>query len=162
MNDLKNEYVYLLLAALDAKTKEEAWQIMNATSILYHPTDDHVFNNLYAAVAMELTRLDTVNEFTYQELFKRNYNKLNKGEIINRKNNKTDIPDAWVKRNNEYIPVEVKQYKFNNKALEQLQRYIKVYKCKKGIAVAQELDVNIPDNIEFISIKELQDLDEIN
>ena len=147
---------YLLSKALEAKSKDEAWKIMNMASILFHSSNDNVFNNLYGAVAMEITRCNDLNEFKYHKLFKQVYNKLNKGVIVNRKNNTTDIPDAWVKRDNEYIPVEIKKYKFDNKALEQLNRYINTYKCKYGIAVAQELSVPLPNNIEFISIDELK------
>lgn len=35
-------------------------------------------------------------------------------------------------------------------------RKIEAYKCKHGIAVAKSLTVKIPDNIIFVSIKELE------
>ena len=56
------------------------------------------------------------------------------------------------------IPVEVKYGKFDKKALKQLERYMKVYKCKMGIAIGNNLEVNIPENIKFVFISEIKEV----
>ena len=50
------------------------------------------------------------------------------------------------------IPVEVKVHDFNNSDLRQLNRYIKAFNCKEGIAIAPKVKegVVIPQNISFV------------
>lgn len=90
-------------------------------------------------------------ELYYQGLFKKNINKcIPNAKIINKKVIDKNYPDAWVAIGEEELPVEMKRDKFNEKALQQLQRYIKVYQTNRGIAVAPKLSVSLPDNIIFI------------
>ena len=49
---------------------------------------------------------------------------------------------------------------FDGKALKQLERYMKVYKCEKGIAVGRTLNVKLPQNIEFVFLSELEGVNE--
>jgi CRISPR/Cas system-associated exonuclease Cas4 (RecB family) len=121
---------------------------------LYHAQDDKAFNTLYGAVAMEITRDYNVDEYTIQEAFKENIDKIfnKKAKLIKRKNNLRHIPDAWIQLENEDIPVEVKLSDFDNKALKQLKRYMTFYKCKKGIAVGKKYTANKEENITFIPI----------
>ncbi len=70
--------------------------------------------------------------------------------IVYRKNDKRHIPDFWIKGNETYIPVEIKLHKFSPRHLQQLLRYMNVYDCAQGIAVALELNCNLPSNINFI------------
>ena len=114
---------------------------------------------LYTIVHMALILLIRNNEETeYQihSLFKEKYSKLYDGKIVNHKNNPKHIPDAWVLKDDEYIPVEMKLYDFDDKALNQLNRYINFYNCKHGIAVGSKCTVELPENIQFISIDELK------
>ena len=99
------------------------------------------------------------NEFHWQQVFKDVYPKIKNVEIVDRKHDGRNIPDAWVKDKEEYIPVEVKLQHFDKSALNQLQRYMRAYKCSKGIAVAEKLTVELPENISFISHKDLMDAD---
>lgn len=92
------------------------------------------------------------------KLFEDVFSKLNKGAIVKKTNDPKHIPDFWVKQGEEYIPVEVKLHNFNVSALKQLTRYMDFYKCKHGMAVGSKLTVDLPKNIEFISIKELAEL----
>lgn len=147
----------LLALACEEDDKNEAWKIMNVASTLYHPLDDCTFNSLYGAVAMEITRHSIKREFYYQDLFNKNYSKVRKGKVVKNKCNGKDIPDSWVFRDGHLIPVEVKLNSFDKKALKQLNRYIKVYGCKYGIAVANKLTTELPKEIEFISHNELTD-----
>lgn len=144
----------LLACAIHASTEKEAWEIMNMASRLYHRQDDVVFNTLYGASAMEITRNYSINEYTIQRGFKENIDKIfnGKAKLIEKKNNNRHIPDVWIELENEEIPVEVKLDKFDNKALKQLERYMKFYNCNKGIAVAKSYTASSKDNIIFISI----------
>ncbi len=99
------------------------------------------------------------NEFHWQQVFKDVYPKIKNVEIVDRKHDGRNIPDAWVKDKEEYIPVEVKLKHFDKSALNQLKRYMRAYNCNKGIAVAEKLTVELPENISFISHKELKDAD---
>lgn len=146
----------LLAIACDEEDEDKAWEIMHITSMIFHPLDDKVFNSLYGAVAMEITREFHKNEFYYQELFKRNFSKIRKGKVIKNRNDGHNIPDAWVESNGYIIPVEVKLKSFDVRALEQLKRYMKAYGSEKGVAVARELSVEIPNNIDFIPFSELE------
>lgn len=146
----------LLALAVDAETEEEAWEILHVASILFHPLDDPYFNSLYTASVTEVVWSHRKNEFTYQDMFKRNYSKIGKGKVVNLKTDGHNIPDAWIRRGDYILPVEVKLNGFDDKALKQLERYMKVYKCEKGIAVGRTLNVKLPRNIEFVFLSELE------
>lgn len=150
----------LLAMAYDEDNKEKAMELLNVASIIFHPQDDEVFNTLYGTVAMAIAQNFSKNEFYYQKLFKENYSKIRKGQVIKNKNDGHNFPDAWVEENGYIIPVEVKLRKFDPKALKQLLRYMKAYGSLKGIAVARELSVKLPHNIEFISFSELEAVNE--
>lgn len=77
-------------------------------------------------------------------------------KLIRKKNNSKHIPDAWVEQDGEEIPVEMKLNDFDAKALKQLRRYINVYKKNKGIAIGRKLTVELPSDIRFISLEELE------
>lgn len=150
----------LLALAVDAETKEEAWEILHVASKLFHPLDDPYFNSLYTASVTEVVWSHRKNEFTYQDMFKRNYSKIGKGKVVNLKTDGHNIPDAWIRRGDYILPVEVKLNGFDGKALKQLERYMKVYKCEKGIAVGRTLNVKLPQNIEFVFLSELEGVNE--
>lgn len=100
---------------------------------------------------------DKPNEFHIHKLAKQNLSKVITGlEIIEKNNNPKHQPDLWAKRGNEEIPVEIKLNGFNSKALNQLKRYMKFYECNQGLAIGESLDTELPKNIQFISIKELE------
>ena len=72
------------------------------------------------------------------------------GVIVTHKDNPKHKPDAWIDRNGELIPVECKLHDFDTKALKQLTRYMTFYHTEHGIAVARNLTVKLPNNIEFV------------
>lgn len=147
---------YILSNALN-KDRREAMEFMSLASKLYHPADCDAFNELYSAVAYRVTYETTKDEFYWQEEFKNNINYIiPNSKIVNKKSNGRDIPDAWVDVNGLLIPVEVKLGGFNIKAKKQLMRYMKAYNCGMGIAVAQELTTELPENILFISHKTIE------
>ena len=154
-NRLVTQYDLLAIAA-SCEDKAEAWEVMNAASIVFHPLDDATFNELYGCVAMEIARTHKTDEFYYQDLFRKRYQNIRPGEVVNNKNNGKDIPDAWVVRDGHLIPVEVKLGKFDAKALKQLRRYMSAYASDSGIAVGRQLAVKLPHSIEFISLEELE------
>lgn len=146
----------LLALAHDDENEENAWRLMGFTSKLFHPLDDWVFNDIYGCVAFDIARKFDKNEFYYQQLFSDEFPKIRKGKLVDVKSDGKNIPDRWVDVGGELIPVEVKYGTFDAKALKQLLRYIKAYSCNRGIAVAQNVTVELPRNIEFISIDELK------
>lgn len=99
------------------------------------------------------------NEYDIHDLFKNNYKKVlsDQLEIVKRKNNPKHIPDFWLKKKDEYIPVEIKLNGFNGTHLKQLERYMNFYDCSNGIAVAKELRCPLPNNIKFINYEKLQE-----
>lgn len=156
INDVKIDRFKLLAMACKEENKKNAWELMRIASIMFHPQDDKVFNCLYGAAAMDIARNFTKNEFYYHTVFKKNYSKIGDGKVVKNETNDHDIPDAWVERNGHIIPVEIKLGKFGRKALQQLNRYMKVYGSTKGIAVARELSIKLPKNVEFVSFSELE------
>ena len=152
----------LLAIAYESDNKKDARETMRAVSILYHADNDPVFDSLYDAVEECIIAKFIKNEFYYQDLFKKHYSKIYKGEVINKKSNGKDIPDVWVKESGKEIPVEVKLNKFDNKALKQLKRYMDVYECDKGYAVGRVLTVDLPSNIKFVPLEILEILEKTN
>lgn len=156
MDGLIVDKYFLLGEAYDSDTEERAWEYLHFASFLFHHHDDKIFNILYGAVAMGVTRSFAVSEFSYHKLFNDAYPTLYGGEIVEVKNDGKNIPDAWVRQEGVLIPVEIKLRKFDGAALKQLQRYMSVYSCGKGIAVAETLSTELPSNITFISVEELK------
>lgn len=80
---------------------------------------------------------------------------------VSKHNNPKFRPDGWVAKDGADIPipVEVKLHSFDQAALKQLQGYMTEYECSEGIAIGEKLTVELPHNIRFISIKELEDAD---
>ncbi|NMB41003.1 MAG: hypothetical protein GX996_03610 [Firmicutes bacterium] len=157
--DIKiDRFSMLALASKFAYEDDEyAWEILNLASKLFHHQNDFVFNELYRAVAMEITRVNLKGESDLYPVFNRNANKVLgvNAKVIKRRNNPKHQPDSWIRINGEDIPVEIKLNKFDNRALSQLKRYMNFYECSKGIAVANELTVKLPQNIQFISLERL-------
>lgn len=148
------------LLAIASRTNDEkfAWEIMNLASKLFHWQNDHTFNSLYGSVAIEITVDNQNNEFRIHQKFNEQVNELfgSDAKIIKRINDIHHQPDSWVSIYGENIPVEMKLNKFNQKALNQLLRYMKFYDSPKGIAVGSELDIDLPKNINFISTNQLR------
>lgn len=129
--------------------------ILDCLSEWYGKENDPDFNYLYGLVSKDFADRNQRKEFYYQELFKEKSEKLGYGKIIEYRNDGFNKPDAWVEKNGEKIPVEVKLNDFDGKALNQLLRYMTVYKAKNGIAVGRNLKVGIPPNIMFVRTDDL-------
>lgn len=155
-----NRFDLLALASEIAfDDKKLAWQIMKVASIMFHPQDDKTFNVLYGTVAMDIARQNYKTEASLYPKFEKAIKKLfgDRAEIIKKINNPKHQPDAWVRLEDQDIPVEMKLHSFDKKALKQLQRYMNFYSCKKGIAVGNSLTVDLPENIVFIPISKLEE-----
>lgn len=160
LRNVDSQKYKMLAAAVESESEEETRDILNALNVF---RNDDVFNSLYYAVLnlvidRRMREHQTKNEFYYQEMFRKAYPRISNTKIITVKNDGENIPDCWVEKDGERIPVEVKKDKFGKKALRQLQRYMRVYKCNHGIAVGKKLNVNLESNIEFISICDLEDV----
>jgi len=84
--------------------------------------------------------------------------KIKNAKLLDKVNDPKHKPDLWVELSNKEIPVKVKKFDFGKTALRQLQRYMNFYKSTQGIAVAKNLTTELPNNIRFISIKELEEI----
>ena len=148
----------LLALAERATDKKAAAVVLQLASILFHWQDDSTFNSLYGAVAMSIAWATNESEATIYDLFSKNFkNVLGENvEIVKRTNNGKHIPDFWIKTEQGVIPVEVKLKDFNLKALHQLSRYISFYETTGGVAVGENLTVELPENITFVSIESLK------
>lgn len=62
-------------------------------------------------------------------------------------------PDAWLCLDGREVPVEIKRGAFDGKAVLQLVRYMRVYDCEHGVAVAPSLAVPLPSNILFVEVR---------
>jgi len=155
-----DRYKMLAVASkLASEDKEKAWNIMKIASILFHPQDDWVFNELYSCTAMDITRVTSQNEFNLHSEFNKKINKLfDNAELLDKKNNAHHQPDSWIKIKDKEIPVEMKLDSFDTKALDQLLRYMNFYKTEMGIAVGSDLKVDLPKNIIFISKDEIENV----
>lgn len=152
-----NRYDLLALAA-DSDTKEIARNILKLASHLFHWQEDDTFNTLYGSVSIEIANDFKNDEFSIHHRFNSRVKDLigEQAKIVKRVNDIHHQPDSWVLHNGNYIPVEMKKEKFNQKALDQLQRYMDFYDSYFGIAVGSELTVGLPYNIKFISTKKLR------
>lgn len=153
-----DKFTLLALASKIGDNNEQAgWDIMRLASILHHPENDFVFNELYKAVGMEITRNNQRNEYGLYPLFEKNIKEIlgNKAKIVKRKNHPDHMPDFWVQIDKETMPVEIKIKNFDKKALRQLKRYMEFYKTNRGVAVGERLATTLPNNIIFVSTREL-------
>lgn len=62
-------------------------------------------------------------------------------------------PDAWLALEGRELPVEIKRDAFDGKAVLQLLRYMRVYDCERGVAVAPSLATPLPSNILFVEVR---------
>lgn len=150
----------LLSAAVRAgrKNSKAAWEIMHVASCLFHPQNDPVFNNLYAAAALHITWTGNVTEASLYPKFNEAIVALSEGKAVPIKvaMDQGHRPDSWVRMHGENIPVEIKLGSFDHKACRQLRRYMAFYGSSKGIAVGAQLTTCLPDSITFISIDEME------
>jgi len=111
----------------------------------------HLFNAALGYIG-ELIELSN-NEAVIQNKF---FDKLDfyiqGAKKIDIKMDKEHKPDGFVVLDNEIYPVEVKKNTFDINALKQLTRYMRYYKCKKGIAVAPYLSCCLPDDVSFVPV----------
>lgn len=96
------------------------------------------------------------NESFYVEMFNKWCHKtMDDCEVVDGHRNIHNIPDSWVRINGVEIPVEVKLGKFNKSAMMQLNRYMREFNCKYGVAVGRCATVDIPENVFFVSNDDL-------
>lgn len=96
-----------------------------------------------------------LNEAAFSKVFKSFLSQFIPGaELVHKKSDGINIPDAWVLVNGELCPVEIKRGTATHKAVSQLLRYIQSYQCKKGFLVAQDITASITGEmgITFVQI----------
>lgn len=157
LDNAKMDKFELLALAVKVAQKDErqAWGLMQLASQLFHPQNDWVFDTLYDSVAMDITRkkMYESSEYWLHGYFKKNVKSIlgDHVDLVDGPKHQNHQPDAWIKIKGELIPVEIKRGNFNQKALNQLMRYIKAFEAKRGIAIARELTTELPANIIFVS-----------
>lgn len=164
INGIKIDKYDLLAAATNELSLERSLEIIDVADHLFgiSPIDYTYFslrNCVYENIMWEKS---SRTELYYQGVFKKHVKEIlgNDYELIKKTSDNKNIPDAWVNYNGEMIPVEMKIGDFDDKALRQLFRYIDKYDAKKGIAIGGKLLVEIPENIQFISLSVVKSFDE--
>lgn len=97
-------------------------------------------------------------EFLYV-LIRKNISELIPGAIIQKFTIiKNHIPDFMIMIHGATYPIEVKTGNIDRAALNQIRRYVVVYKCDKGFVMGSNLEVDLQNdpNIEFIDISHLK------
>lgn len=161
MNRLAIGVAYLA-EALSANTYEDALSLVRVAEAAYPYLDASEMEKLSLAIVHEAFRVHhrwkCKNEYYYQELFKEQAEQIIPGcEVVQRKMLKEHRPDAWIKLDGSVIPVEVKLHDFDRLALRQLERYMDAYGEERGVAVAREATVALPENIIFVGLDQLVD-----
>lgn len=119
------------------------------TPFLIHAVSQLIANNFFNSLP---------TEYDIQKTAKEKITKIiDKSSIVKIKNNPKHIPDIWIAVDGEKIPVEIKLKEFDFKALRQLERYMGYYGCDRGVAIGRSLKTQLPENVRFISIKELEE-----
>lgn len=164
INGLKIDKYDLLAAATNELSLEKALEIIDVADHLFGMSqNDYTYFSLRNCVYENIMWDKSLRtELYYQGVFKKHIKEIlgNGYELIKKTSDNRNIPDAWVTHNGEIIPVEMKIGSFDGKALKQLFRYMNKYDTKKGIAIGNELVVEIPNNIQFISIDTVKYFDE--
>lgn len=75
-NNEKIDRFDLLASAATSETKSQAWGRLELASKMFHFQKDETFNILYDEVALGLVRTFYENEFTIQNMFKENVEKI--------------------------------------------------------------------------------------
>lgn len=136
-----------------------ALKLLNEYNKLYPCQSDEMSMITVAATLITHRNLaDTFpKERDYYKIFDDKIKELqdDKISVIGKKNNPKHIPDRWMNICSNVIPVEFKLREFNTSALTQLNRYINFYNCEYGIAIGSELTIELPNNIWFISLSDI-------
>ena len=145
---------------VDESNYKKARNMIREISILVHQHKDENIRSYFEVVHFYYFNEkinDKKDEFYYHKLFKNNCEKLFPDlTLIKKESISRHYPDAWVESDNEEVPVEIKLKNFDARALKQFNRYIDVYGKNKGIAIGKVLTVDLPPNIRFISLDELE------
>jgi hypothetical protein len=102
----------------------------------------------------------SIDEFYWHKVFRKHLADLIPGAtIVPRKKNegeRSGYPDFLVKVNNKVCPVEIKRNMFDEKAVNQLMRYIIGFRAIHGYAVAQTCIGKLKRNMTFLSLAGLE------
>lgn len=98
-----------------------------------------------------------MSEFVLHDLFKEHISEVIPGaKIAKVKKSRKHIPDAFICFDKgKAIPVEIKRDDFDQKALNQLNRYCKAYKSTRGVAVGEKCTVKLPNRFIFVENEDL-------
>lgn len=158
-NENLGYYDLLILASKlrfnnDPKSIDTALAILEVAKLIEPPESENEYlRDAVWETIIHAKHAFLQKEFDLHEKFKKEISKLiPSAKVIKKKNIKDNYPDVWVDVNGAIRPVEIKLRKFDNRALRQLMRYIKVYKVDLGYAVARELACKLPSCVSFIPL----------
>lgn len=150
-------YILSLIVREDDDNSRE--KLFSLAASMFSGSECAYFWNLYDAIRIYDAwekNIDRNNEYSLQSAFKKCADKVIEGsKLIKGPYDRHNIPDAWLEINGEKIPVEVKLSEFNQKAADQLNRYVSTFGSKYGVAVARELTCELPKNYIFVSSDEV-------
>jgi hypothetical protein len=133
------------------KSPECAMRMLSAMKIPSDPAMLHLYNATLGYIGCAIN--EKMSERAIQNKFFDGLSKYIPGAVkVERKGSEGNIPDGFIEIYGEVIPVEVKRDAFTYKSLVQLSRYIKHWKCKRGVAVARSLDCKLPEHIIFVQV----------
>ena len=72
-------------------------------------------------------------------------------ERVKGNNSVNSTPDGWIRLRGEDLPVEVKKT-FTKRSLSQLRRYMDEFGCAKGVAVASEFKIQVPQDVIAVQV----------
>lgn len=123
---------------------------------------DVLYPTLWINMRDEWNRLkmldNTINENSMYPWIALNWKKLlseQDGWNFLKREDLTDMhnrPDLWMSYRGENVPVECKLHDFTETSLKQLNRYMKAFNCKYGLAIAEKCTAKLPKNIFFVSV----------
>lgn len=127
------------------------WSVLHDIKILDDTNTFFIQQCIFETIIHNL-KASMRREVDVYEWFKCNYESIlgKDCEIVKRKNDPHHIPDFWILKNKNYIPVECKLKDFTHGSLIQLQQYMSFYHADHGIAVAKNCKCELPENITFI------------
>lgn len=142
---------YIMATALKCKNKKDAKELLHLVDGIYSPWNSDIYEELFSSVYCEVLEKFKRDEYYYMQLLR---DSLEDAKLIEiQTGEKTKM---CVTYNGILTPVELTMNNFNSNAKKRLVRFMNDCDCKKGIAIGRKLKVKLPSNIMFMSLDELE------
>lgn len=144
-----------------ATAKEKLHEIKEIRKTGFLSSVPYLANAVYESILLDLSGEDKskrklgFSEAKLQSHFYKHLGTLIPGAFqVKVPTNSSYRPDGFVMVESDLCAVEVKKTRFTKSSLSQLLGYMRHYNCTGGIAVAQELCTQLPDNVRWVQITE--------